>query len=95
MSSRLSDEKLVVIEDFAVDSGKTKDMVKILKSFSVEKDRVIFLTQELDNMTIRASGNIPYLKVMRADLASTYDLVSSNHLFIQKSALAKLEEVLS
>ena len=95
LSSRLSDEKLVVIEDFAVDSGKTKDMVKILKSFSVEKDRVIFLTQELDNMTIRASGNIPYLKVMRADLASTYDLVSSNHLFIQKSALAKLEEVLS
>lgn len=95
LSSRLSDEKLTIIEDFAIDSGKTKEMVNILKNFSAERDRVIFLTPEVDTMTLRASGNIPYLKVVRADLASTFDLVSSNRLFVQKSALAKLEEILS
>ena len=91
----VSQEKLTVIEDFTIESGKTKEMVNILKNFDAQKDRVIFLTHEVDHMLLRAGGNVPYLKVIRADMASTYDLLSSRRLFIQKSALAKLEEVLS
>ncbi|MFQ5631828.1 MAG: 50S ribosomal protein L4, partial [bacterium] len=71
------------------------EMANVLDNFEVANDKVIFLTSEVDEMLMRAGGNIPYLKIMRADFASTHDLLSSNRLFIQKSAIAKLEEVLS
>lgn len=95
LSARVAEKKLTIIEDFTLDSGKTREMAGFLKNFDATNERVIFLTTEVDKMLIRASGNIPYLKVMRADIASTYDLLSSRRLFIQKSAIAKLEEVLS
>lgn len=95
LSARASEKKLTVIEDFTIESGKTKEMANVLDNFEVANDKVIFLTSEVDEMLMRAGGNIPYLKIMRADFASTHDLLSSNRLFIQKSAIAKLEEVLS
>jgi large subunit ribosomal protein L4 len=95
LSARVAEKKLTIVEDFSIESGKTKEMAQILENFDARNERVIFLTPEVDKMLIRASGNIPYLKVLRADIASTYDLLSSNRLFIQKSAIAKLEKVLS
>jgi len=95
LSARLQENRLRVLEDFTVESGKTRDVVAILNNFAIERERVLLLVDAADSMLLRASKNVPNLQVMQADLVSVYDLLRCKQVFLQKSAVAKLEEVLA
>ncbi len=95
LSARLKDNQLTVIEDFTIESGKTRDMAAILKNFQINGEKTLFLVPDKDEMLLRASRNIPNLEILRAEQVSTYDLMKCKRLFLQKSAVQKLEEVLA
>ncbi len=94
LTARLKDERLRVVEDFSLENGKTVEMKEIIAKLGLDNERILFLTAEYDMKLVRAARNIPMVQVLRADIASTYDLVKSKRIFIQKSAIARLEEVL-
>ncbi len=85
---------LKIMQDFSVESGKTKDFMPIVSSLEIGKDKALFLTAELDANLVQACSNVPRIRAMRADLVSTYDLINTKSIFVQKGAIAKLEEVL-
>lgn len=95
IATRLKEEQMKVLDDFKLEQGKTREMVDILANFETSKKRVLILLDDFDQMIFRASRNIPYVQVTRADLVSAYDLINSDCLLVQKSAVPKLEEVLS
>lgn len=95
LSARLQENRLRVLDDFGVDSGKTKDMAAILSNFEIKRERVLLIVDDAASMLLRASKNIHNLQVVRAELVSVYDLLRSKQVFLQKSAVAKLEEVLA
>lgn len=90
LSAKLKDEQIVVVEDFRVDSGKTRDMVTVLKSFEVGKQKALMLVPAYDEQTLKASRNIPNLQVQIADAASTFELLNCSKLFIQQGAVEKI-----
>lgn len=95
LSHRLAEKRLFVVEDFSLESGKTREMLDILLNFEVDGGKALFLLKDFDANILRACKNLPDVSVLRADLASTYDLLRNRHLFIQQGAIAKLEEILS
>lgn len=95
LSSRLAENRLTVVDDFSLEAGKTKELLAILQHFEVSNEKVLILTGEVDRALLKASANLPAVSVLRADLASTYDLLWGKRLFIQKSAIGKLEMILS
>jgi len=93
LSAKLKDQQIVVVEDFRVDSGKTRDMVAVLKSFEVGKQKALMLVPAYDEQTLKASRNIPNLQVQIADAASTFELLNCSKLFIQQGAVEKIAGV--
>lgn len=86
---------IVVIEDFGFDQIKTKQMAGILKNLGLDSKKTLMLMSEHNDNVIKSGRNIPALNVMVADDASTYDILDSQTVLMQKTALKKIEETLS
>lgn len=94
LSSKMKSNQVIVVEDFTVTSGKTREMAEILKGFEVNGQKSLFLIPQQDVMLYRASRNIPKLNVQPGDVVSTYELLDCQKLFIQEGAIAKIAGVL-
>ena len=86
-------EEVMLIEDFSIESAKTKEMFQVLKGLNVNDKKVLLLTTEYNSATLRAGNNIPNLIIRLASDASTYDILNCNVLLIQQNALEKITEV--
>ncbi|GBE28667.1 50S ribosomal protein L4 [bacterium BMS3Bbin03] len=92
-SYRAGEGKIVVVDDFTIESGKTKDMYLILKNLGIHKKKALFLIPESDSKITLASRNIPNLRIKEARNVSTYELLDNEVIVIQKSAVTRLQEV--
>ena len=95
LSSKAKDGQLTVVEDFTVESGRTKDMLAVLKSFAADKVKALFLLPKQDALLLRAGRNLPKLNVQIAPSASVYELLDCKKLFIQESAITGIAGVLA
>ncbi|MGH7497056.1 MAG: 50S ribosomal protein L4 [bacterium] len=94
LSSKVKSNQVVVVEDFTIASGKTRDMAEVLKRFEANDTKSLFLIPQQDVMLYRASRNIARLNVQPGDMVSTYELLDCQKLFIQEGAIAKIVGVL-
>lgn len=92
ISAKLADSEVVVLDAIALAEPKTKLVQEILNNFKVDGKNVMFVLKEKDATVLRASNNIPNLKVTYADVLGTYDIVANSKLYITKDAIKKLEE---
>ncbi len=92
LSYRAKDNAVVVVEDFSVEAARTKYVAGILKALSLSKKKTLLLTSKADQLLYKSGRNIPTLHVREADKASTFEILSSQVLLIQKSALSVLEQ---
>ncbi len=86
---------IVVVEDFKLEQIKTKEMAAVLKNLGLSDKKTLFLTAGKDETLYKSGRNIPYLAVLEAQKASTYDILNCKTLLLQKSAVKVLEENLS
>jgi large subunit ribosomal protein L4 len=94
LSQKLKDEQIVVIEDFTIESGKTRDMLAVLKNFEAHNIKTLFLVPQIDGMLYRASRNLHKTSVELGEQVSTYELLDCQKLFIQAGAVSKIAGVL-
>ena len=87
LSSKVKDEQLVVVEDFNFESPKTKEFVQILNSLNVNGKRILLLTNGNLNAVYKSGRNVPKIKILEADKASTYDILNNQVLLLQESAI--------
>ena len=92
ISAKLADSEIVVLDAVALEQPKTKLFQNILDAFKVNGKNVMFVLKEKDDTILRASNNIPNVKVTYADVLGTYDIVANSKLYITKDAIKKLEE---
>jgi len=95
LSYKVRENGIVVLENFNLQSPKTKEFVKILKALELSNTKVVMVLPE-DNQNIWLSGrNIPKTEVVRAADLNTIDILNAGHLLILEDALAKLNEQLA
>ena len=92
LSKKIADEQLFVIDNLAVENGKTKEMVAFLDAFKLSKTVLMVMGND-DIKVIRAAANIPTLETIPVETLSTYEVVKNAVVVIAKSAVEKLEEV--
>ena len=61
LSSKVVDNEMVVIENLAMDSYKTKTIVNLLKAVGAEK-KALIVTAENDKVVAKSAANIPGVK---------------------------------
>ena len=94
LTNKAQEGGIVVVEDFVFDQIKTKQMAEILKNLGLESKKTLMLMPEHSENVIKSGRNIPSLNVVVADKASTYDILDSQTVLMQKTALKKIEETL-
>lgn len=83
---------IFIVEDFAFDKPKTKNVVEILNAFDWENKKVVILTAETDLNLYKSARNIPGVQVMEANKLSTYQTLDAEFILIQKSAIERIQE---
>ncbi|MDR1788286.1 MAG: 50S ribosomal protein L4 [Treponema sp.] len=91
LSLKAQSDTLMVIEDFSVESGKTKELANILSAFGAPQRTVLILPGD-DAMTKRAGANLPYLDFLAYNRLSAHCLFYGRRVLIQESAVKKLNE---
>lgn len=94
LSLKTNEDLLKIVEDFSIESGKTKDFFKIAEDLVDEKKRkrVLFIDKEPKSMNKRAGRNIRWLMYYDADLLSTRELYYATQLILTESAVKSLNE---
>lgn len=87
--------EILVVEDFTFEQIKTKEMATVLKNLGLNEKKTLFLTAGKNEVLYKSGRNIPYLEILEAQKASTYDILNCKMLLMQKSAVKVLEETLS
>lgn len=91
LSKKAQNGELTIVEDFTVESGKTRDMVQILRAIT-DSNRVVLVTSGDDPMVKRSARNIPWLQFLSYNRLRAHDLFYARHLVVMESAAVKLEE---
>ncbi|MFB9869380.1 50S ribosomal protein L4 [Vreelandella sulfidaeris] len=93
LSELVRQERLVAIEEFNVDAPKTKQVAAKLKELNLEK--VLIVTEEIDEKLYLAARNLPHVDVVDVAAADPVSLVAFDKVLITVSALRKFEEKLA
>lgn len=89
LSSKLANGQLVVLDSYPHTTPKTKDFVKLLKTFEINKALVI-TPQEHQALELSAR-NVPYVQVMLPTGLNVYDILKYDHLVLLIPALPQIE----
>jgi large subunit ribosomal protein L4 len=90
---RARDKQIVVVEDFNWDAPKTSQMAGLLNALGLTGKRILMLTGAASDNLYLSSRNIYKLDLKPADQSSVRDIIASDVLVMQKSAVEKLTEV--
>ena len=92
LSSKVLENKLVVVDSLPLKEIKTKEMVKTLNNLKVEGKTLILLPEK--NETVQKSArNIEGVKTSLVNTINVYDLLKYKNLVITLDTVKKLEEV--
>ena len=94
LSDKVQSGNCFVLERLDFQAPKTKDMVKMLDAFKVEKKALIVTAEEAENVE-RPSRNIPGVKAIHTMGLNVVDILHHDKLFITKDAISRIEEVLA
>lgn len=91
ISTKLKDKELIVVENFDLEAGKTKELLAVLNNLNVDKTAII-VTKENNENVLRASGNLEYVDVTTSSLLNVYDIVVCDKLLLTVDAVKSIEE---
>ena len=91
LSLKAKEDKLRVVTDFTVESGKTKDLVTMLANLAADQRTVVIL-KDNDAMVRRAGRNVPWLSLLSFNRLQAHDLFYCEKLLLLEGAASKLND---
>jgi large subunit ribosomal protein L4 len=94
LTSKLQDKELVIVENFNLESNKTKAFNEMLAKLNVNGKALVVCANENENLYLAARNNRK-VAVMTVSEVNVLDLVAVDYLVIDESSVKALEEVLN
>ena len=91
LTSRVQENKLIVLDDLKLDEVKTKTMQAVLNNLNVSKAMVVLADN--DQNVVLSARNIPDVITALPNTINVYDVLKYNTVILTKSAVASIEEV--
>jgi len=92
LSDKVKEGKLIVVDDFSIDTPQTKKMAALLDKLKVSGGALI-VCDKPDLNVIKAARNLPKVKTILARQLNVLDILTYNYLVMSKAALEQVEEV--
>ena len=91
LSERLAAGDVLVVDDFKLESPKTKDFAGVLSALKLE-GTALFVSQATDKNLSLASRNLQKVELTTSDSLNTYQILRSDKLVFTRGAFEKVEE---
>lgn len=95
LTYKAKDNAIVVVEDFTMDTYKTKDFVAILKALKIEDKKDLFLLHEANDQVRKSGANISNVTFAEPVSVNTYMVLDADRLVFSESGLKALVAQLS
>jgi len=92
-SQLVRDGRLSVVDALSVEAPKTKLLAQKIKAMGM--DRVLIITDSMDENLYLSSRNLPNVLVVEAHQADPVSLIRFPQVLVTKGAIAKIEEMLA
>lgn len=91
LTSKVQENKFLVLDELKFESPKTKDMKKVLDALKVD-DALVIIGKDSDNVVVSAR-NLPDVATTAPECINVYDILKHNTVIVTKSSVASIEEV--
>ncbi len=91
LTSRVQDEKFVVLDELKLDRIKTKDFIKVLNNLQVSKALVVLADKDFN--VEKSAANVPDIKTSLVSTINVYDIMKYDTVITTKAGAEKIEEV--
>ncbi len=91
LTSRVQENKLIVIDELKFDEIKTKNFKKVMDNLNVSKAYVVI--NDKDDNVIMSARNLPNVDTALANMINTYDIMNGGTVILTKDAVKTIEEV--
>ncbi|MBT3362283.1 MAG: 50S ribosomal protein L4 [Chloroflexi bacterium] len=92
LSTKVTDDQLIVLDKLEMTQPKTKEMEAILNALNI-KSSALIATAEADANVVKSSRNIKGINITPAALLNVGDLLSHRKLILTVDAVAKIEQL--
>ena len=92
LSIKAQGEAITVVEDFVMETPKTKSFVAMAEALNLAGKKVLLVVAETDHNICLSVRNLPKVKVMQAANLNTSDVMNAGVMLFTESALAKVNE---
>lgn len=89
LSLKAQSDSLKIIEDFSIESGKTRDLAGLLANFRAG-ERTVLILKDDDPMLKRAAANIPWLFYLSYNRLRAHDLFYGRQVLMLETAAKNL-----
>ena len=91
LSDRVSQNKLIVVENFDLKEAKTKEVAKVVKNLNLRK--AMFVTENVNEALVRSARNLQNVKTAQFDTISPYEILKYDTFVVTLDAVKKMQEV--
>ena len=82
LTSRLNDQKIIVVENFTFDAPRTKSYMEIAKNFKLEDKKVLLVFAAQDNNVLLSVRNVPNALLAQAVDLNAFTLLNIDAIIV-------------
>ncbi len=90
LSARLSEERLIVLDDFQLNEIKTKNFIDVMGTLNI--DNALIVIPDNNENLMRSSRNVKGYKVMNTTGVNVYDILLHKNIILLQPCIGQLEE---
>ena len=91
LSLKVQSDIIKIVEDFSIDTGKTKELAKLLDNFG-DPVRTVLILKDDDINTKRAAANITWLSYLSYNRLRAHDLFYGRRILLLETAAKNLND---
>lgn len=91
LSLKNSENAVIVLKEPVTFIGKTKEAAKLMKDLKIEDKNILAVVKEKGEGIMRATNNLPNLKLVRATYLNVFDILNADVIVFGPNALAATE----
>ena len=92
LSYKAKDKSIIVLEDFTIDTPKTKQYLDILTNFGLQDNKTLLVLSQANENILLSSRNLKKARVILASELNTYEVMNTNKLMLLESSIKEIEK---
>lgn len=93
LSSRLSDKKITLLDDYSLSEMKTKKALSILDNLKLNSAKILLVFDRKDKNIEKSFSNIPNVSLIHSDSLNLIDIIKNDSILIDINSVETIKNI--